>query len=350
VKAEEREASAAGLKLAGDIEFDVFRGKADFSNAGVFDGELSAIPALPNMAGLDVQIRQSDFLTNGLDQMFGSYGSDLSNIISGGGLLTQDMIEDANVRSAMNLGSADKFLADPLTISAYNKIVFGKERIMLAGSAQDATGGDLRRQWVSGGTVSVEASQFLRGKFKPTPVRTNSPVAPTVGSGSATGSGTSSSTGTYQYYVTAENENGESSAVLEASGVAVTAGQYVYFDITKTNANQRFFNVYRSAANGASTATRFIGRVDCSNTASGGTVTFYDKFNKRPGFVTGFLVSAGESSEGTPAMEMRELMPYSRLKLAVTSLTQPEAHFRFCCLTVPKVRHQVIVDNLVGSL
>src|SRR5216684_5035539 len=37
-KAEARAAEDAAMKLAGDIEFDLFRGKADFSNAGVFDG------------------------------------------------------------------------------------------------------------------------------------------------------------------------------------------------------------------------------------------------------------------------------------------------------------------------
>jgi hypothetical protein len=46
-KAEERAASDAALKLAGDIEFDLFRGKADFSNAGVFDGNPSLIPPCP---------------------------------------------------------------------------------------------------------------------------------------------------------------------------------------------------------------------------------------------------------------------------------------------------------------
>jgi hypothetical protein len=33
VKAEDRAAADAAMKLAGDIEFDCFRGQADFSNA-----------------------------------------------------------------------------------------------------------------------------------------------------------------------------------------------------------------------------------------------------------------------------------------------------------------------------
>ena len=36
-KSDERAAEDAAKKLAGDVEFDLFRGKADFSNAGIFD-------------------------------------------------------------------------------------------------------------------------------------------------------------------------------------------------------------------------------------------------------------------------------------------------------------------------
>jgi len=60
VKAEDRAAADAAMKLAGDIEFDSFRGQADFSNMGVFDGNPLAVAKLPNMIGLDQQVRQSD--------------------------------------------------------------------------------------------------------------------------------------------------------------------------------------------------------------------------------------------------------------------------------------------------
>jgi hypothetical protein len=171
VQADERSAKDAALKISGDIEFDCFRGQADFSNAGVFDGNPLALGQTPNMHGLDLQIRQSDGQRNARDLMFAEYGSDETVVIAGGGNLTQDMVEDASVRSALNFGNADKLVVDPKVLSAYNKLVFGKERIILAGSPQDATGGDLRKQWVSGGTVSIEASRFLSGKVKPAPAR-----------------------------------------------------------------------------------------------------------------------------------------------------------------------------------
>src|SRR5690606_30288240 len=117
-KADERAAADAALKIAADIEFDLFRGKADFSNNGVFDGDPRSIPNLPNMMGLDCQVRQSDMQSNAKDLMFAEFGSDLSVVISGGGVLTQQNIEDAYVRSAMNLGHADLLLVDPLVLSA----------------------------------------------------------------------------------------------------------------------------------------------------------------------------------------------------------------------------------------
>jgi hypothetical protein len=180
-KAEARAAEDAAMKLAADIEFDIFRGKADFTNAGVFDSAPATIPALPNVLGIDAQIRQSDNQRQARDLMLSEYGSDETVVIQGGGVLQQTTIEDASVRSAMNLGAASTLLVDPKVLSAYNKIAFGKERIILANAPQDATGADLRRQWVSGGVVSIEASRFLSGKTGPKRSRPNGPAAPALG-------------------------------------------------------------------------------------------------------------------------------------------------------------------------
>jgi len=339
-KAEERAASDAAKKLAADIEFDLFRGKADFSNAGVFDGNMAAIPGLPNMLGLDAQIRQSDAERNSQDLMFGEYGSDDTVIIGGGGVLSQDMIEDASVRSAMNLGNADKLVVDPKVLSAYNKLAFGKERIMLAGSPQDATGAELRKQWVSNGTVGIEASRFLSGKTRPASPRSNGPSAPTTVTSAAVAGTSAITAGTYVYYVTSVNELGESPKTLATGTLTFAAGDQVTLTITPPGSGTiRYFNVYRSAAGGTQATARFIGRVALAATA---TTAFVDLGNKRPGFVTGFLVQGD-------TMAMKELAPYSRLKLAVSDLSIPEAHFRFCTLATMQPRKNVLIDSLVGS-
>src|SRR5690606_40246456 len=83
-------------------------------------------------------------------------------------------------------------------------------------TAQQASGASLNKQFVSGGTVNVEASRFLSGKFKPQRPRANGPAAPTVKVATdgevMTGLGTSLKAGSYVYYVTAANRAGESPA------------------------------------------------------------------------------------------------------------------------------------------
>lgn len=336
----ELEAEAAALRLAGDIEFDCFRGKADFTNAGVFDGNPNVIPALANMMGLEVQIRQSDLQSNTQDLMFEAYGSGLSVVINGGAVLSKANIEDAHVRSQMNHGTADKLYVDPLVLSAYNKIMWNNERIVLGGSAQDVTGQDLRRQFVSGGTVEIDASRFLSGKFRPHRPSLRAPAAPSIAAGVAASSTAFLAGQSYTYFVTAENSLGEGAASNVVTQAVANNGERVDITITPGAGTQTFFNVYRSPSGGSAAQARFIGRIVNSGAA---TTVFRDLGNKIPGFVTGYLVQ-----EDT--MELMELSAYSRMKLAVTDLSEPEAHFRFLCLKVTEPRKNVLIDNLRGDL
>lgn len=340
-KSDERAAEDAAKKIAGDIEFDLFRGRADFSNAGVFDANPLAQPSeSANMVGLDVHVRQSDILRNSQDQMFNEYGSDQSVVLPAGGALTQDIIEDAAVRSAMNMGEADELIVDPLCLANYNKISFGKERIILAGAAQEATGASLRKQWVSGGTVTLEASHFLRGKTSAAKTLDGSAAAPASISvaRSAAGDATPFEAGeVYQYAVTAVNEAGGESPSATGSVTVVADGDTITVTINHPGSGTfRSFNVYRSEANG--TRTKFIGRVVAA--AGAASTSFVDLGNRLPGSVTGFLVQKD-------TMEIRELAPYSRLKMAVTDLSLPEAHFRFCTLAVMEPRKNVLLDSLL---
>jgi len=339
----DREAENAAMKIAGDVEFDMFRGKADFSNAGVFDGNPLAMAELPNMLGLDPQVRQSDFLLNTHDLMLDSYGSDQSVVLSKNGALEQTVIEDAAVRSRMNLGKAEQMIVDPIILAGYNKAVAlatpgaggaSMQRIMLAGSAQDASGADLRRQWVSNGTVSLEDSRFLSGKTSPHRPTIGSPGAASAAAAANGASTGSLDAGTYFYYVTAENERGEGSKSAAVSQVAV-AQDSITLTITPpaSAAGVTHFNVYR----GASAATaKYIGRVVNSGAA---TTLFEDLGNKAPGFVTGYLVQKD-------TWGVHELSPYSRLKLAVSDLSTPEAHFRFLTVAGYQPRKNVLIDNL----
>ena len=336
-KSDERAAADAAKKILFDVEFDLFRGKADFSNSGVFDGNPLVIPVLPNILSLDTQIRMSDSERQSQDQMFNEFGSDDSVVIAGGSTLQQENIEDAWTRSQMNHGEADVLFVDPKVLSNYNKITYAKERVVLAGSPQDATGATLKKQWTSGGVVDVDSSRFLSGKTSPAPARANGPAVASITSatpGAISGVTTGFQAGqVYTYTVTACNEVGEGVRSPSSSATIATAGHGVTLVIADAS-NVRYFNVYRGAA-GNSTVMKFIGRVIKGTT----TTTFIDIGNKQPGFVTGLLVQKD-------TMAVKELAPYSRLKLAVTELSMPEAHFRFLTLAVYQPRKNVLIDNL----
>jgi len=342
--ADERAAQDAAKKIAADIEFDSFRGRADFSNAGVFDGNPNALPGLmANMFGVDVQVRQSDSQRNAHDLMFGEYGSDDSVVIYCGGVLTQDNIEDSTVRSAMNLGNAEKLMLDPKSLSAYNKITFGKERIVLAGTPQSLTGADLKRQATSNGEASLEASRFLSGKTRPQAPRSNAgaPVAP----GTITPTSTTGTTATafnagevYTYFATTGNEVGESGASPVATATIANTGDYVSLSIVNPSSGvARFLNIYRSPAGGTAASAKFIGRV----VLGAGPTTFVDLGNKQPGFVTGYLLQGD-------TMEMKELAGFSKTKLAETDLSTPVAYYQFTTLAVMQPRKNVLLDNIKG--
>lgn len=337
-KAEDRAGDDAAIKLAADIEFDCFKGGADYSNAGIFDGNPAVMAAMPGMQGVDLQIRMSDALANTQDLMFAEYGSDQSVIVSVNGGLTQSFIEDSAVKSAMNHGDADKLMIDPISLSAYNKIAHAKERIMLAGSAQESSGANLRQQWVSSGMVSLEASRFLSGKTRPARARAGSPAASTFTAAAAADTASNLDAGTYTYYVTACNERGESVA-SPAVSQAATANQKVTLTIAAVT-GAKYFNVYRSGNGGSAATAKYIGKVKANGA---GSTSFVDLGNKSPGSVTGYLMQ-------TSTFGVHQLAQYQRLKLAVHDLSLPEAHFRFLCVAGYQPRKNVILDNIEGQL
>jgi hypothetical protein len=338
VKAEDRAAKDAAMKLSADIEFDLFRGQSDFSNAGVFDGNPLAIADMPNMRGVDSQIRESDSIANTQDLMFAEYGSNQSVIVAVNGALAQSNIEDAAVKSAMQMGRADKLLLDPIALSKYNKIAFAKERIMLAGSAQDASGAQLRTQWTSSAVVSLEPSRFLSAKTGPARARLGSPAAPSATAAAAADAASQLAAGSYTYYVTAVSERGES---VKSSNVvqAITLGQRCDLTINQVS-GAKYYNVYRSNAGGSAASAKFIGRVKDSGAA---TTLFVDLGNREPGSITGFLIQAD-------TMEMAELAPFTSMELAVSNLSMPKAFFQFVTLGVRQPRKNVLMDNIAASI
>lgn len=338
VKADDRVEADAAIKLAGDIELQLFRGKADYSNNGVFDGNpLAMSQQEPGMVGLDPQIRRSDNDYSTYDLMLQEYGADESVVIPQNGVLQQSTIEDVYTRSQMNNGEVEKLYLDPKTHAAYNKIAFGKERIVLAGSPQHATGASLKEQFVADGTMSIESSRFLSAKTRPARVRAGSPAAPTAGAASIVAAqGTSFiATEVYSYNITAVSDRGESSASNNVTATINADGDAVQIAITPAaGVTARYFNIYRSESGG--TIRKFVGRVVAAGSAA---VTYTDLNNKLPGGVTGFALDMR-------GMEMPELSSFKSVELAQVDLSMIKAYLRFVCVAVKLPRFNVLVDNL----
>jgi hypothetical protein len=338
VKMEDASSEDAAMKLAGDIEFDIFRGQADFSNAGIFDGNPLAIASIPNMRGIDSQIRESDALSNTQDLMLAEYGSDQSIVIPVNGILKQADIDDAAVRSNMNLGKANKLMLDPISLAQYNKLAHARERIVLAGSAQSASGADLRTQWTTSGSVSLVPSRFLAGKTRPARARFGSPAAPSFASASPVNAASNLEAGDYVYYVTAVSERGES-VPSAAATVSVAQGDSAVLTINAV-AQAKYYNVYRSQVGGNAADCKFIGKVKDSGLA---TSVFTDLGNRAPGSISAYLIQ-----EDT--MDLAELAPFSSMQLAVTDLSLPKAYYRFLSTAVRQPRKNTILENVVSQL
>lgn len=342
-KSDERAAEDAAMKIAGDVEFACFRGAEDFSNGGTFDGNPDVIPKMtPGMHGIVLQIRQSDALKSTQDQMFSEFGSAESVVFNVGGTLTQTTLEDMRARSRMNHGKAKDFCIDPLVHATYNKITQGKERLILAGSPQEATGASLNRQWTANGDVDITPSRFLSGKTGVNPRNASVAVPATLVIASVTTSGIVSPfliNQVFQYFVTSSNEGGGESAKITGSVTILANGDEVTLTIGFPSSGvPRYYNVYRSLAGGSQASAKFIGKIKAPVS---GTVVFHDLGSKIPGFVTGVLVEKGQN-------ELRELAPFTRKQMPMNELTHPEIFYRFVCAVSLQPRKMALADNLAS--
>lgn len=349
VQNEQREAHNAAMVVAGAIELDLFRGHADFSNAGVFDGAPSQMPIImPGMVGLDPQIRQANLnlVSRSLDMY--EYGAGSSTVLSVGGTLAQANIEDGLARSTMNFGEARTLYLDPLTHAAYNKIIFGKEHSYVNMGTQPPanTGAALTTQFTANGQCSLVSSRFLSGKTSPPPVaNSGAPGIPTVAGVRAASTTGYLANEVITYYVSASNELGEGQGSTNVTVTITNNGDQVNLTITgSTSANNYWYNVYSSlpgTTTAASTASmKFIGRVKANNSQVLST-TFNDLGNRLPGAVTGFLLDKRN-------IERPQLSPFSTLQGAVVDSAYRKLFVQVETVTVITPTFSVLFENLSG--
>jgi len=343
-KAEDRASESAALRLGCDIEMDCFRGQADFSNAGIFDGNPLLLPqGMPNMQGVDLQVRQSDARRDTQDLMFAEFGSGDSVVINGNGSLTQEMVDDAALRSSLGFGKANELFISPKVLQGYNKILLAYQRNVLGGSPQTASGSDLQTQWTTVGAVKLKSHQFLRGKTGAAPYHvqsglTNASMTITIASAAGSAPTDFVAGNVFFYVATPCNFLGEGPACPAVSRTITATGDTETVTINHPSAGTvEWFNVYRTVAGATAGKAKFIGRVVINK--GGSSTTFVDLDNKNPGFATGFLIQKD-------SMGLKEMAPFSRAHMAITDLTTPEAFFRFVCLAVKGPRFNALIDNL----
>lgn len=336
IQSPERMAEAAALEIAADIEVDMFRGFADFSNAGVFDGNPLAMPNnLPGMHGLDPQIRISDALVTTQDLMLNEYGGDISVVINKNANLDQSSLEDLYAFSYMHNGQVETLYIDPIAKSNYNKLSIAKERIVLSGSPQHSTGSQLSQQFVGDGAINIKMSRFLSAKTNYS-VAPGAPNAASVVVSESAGAGTSLLIGeVYKYYVTASNEKGEGAPLQVYSHTMAASGASVGLAITPDSAvRPTHFNVYRTAAGGKKFS--LIGKIAAAGFS---VVNFVDLNNKVALGTTGFAIDKRN-------IEIAEMQSFQSTELGQYDLTKTRAFYRFCAVVAKTPRFNMLVDNI----
>jgi hypothetical protein len=240
------------------------------------------------------------------------------------------------------MGRADKLMLDPSSLSAYNKISQAKERIVLAGSPQEATGSHLRTQWTSSGAITMEMSQYLRKQISPINQQiVGAPSQPSLSSADGGAAGSLLQAATYTYAVAAVNAFGEGPLSASSSVTPALAGNKVTLTIGAV-AGALYYRVYRTAANVAATVAPgvlFIGNIAAGPSGA----SFTDLGNLSPGALTGFLIQKD-------TMHLGELSGFKKLQLGISQLSINNAYYRWTTLAVEGPRKNAIIENLQGQL
>jgi hypothetical protein len=317
------------------MERELYKGLADFSNAGAFDGSIGAIPGKLqslNLRGYELQLRQGDTDYTAQIQALDGYGGDTSLIKSLGDSIDEIAIEDLATARAEDSGHANCLDWSPKTMSDFVRAFFPKERVNSLGIQDGKAGYVVRMLSTTAGDVMLRPNVFLKPKLSPKANPDRSGLVPSApadlvnnaaasvktGSGNtmdqASGTTTFAKNDVYVYTVTACNEQGESNQAIQSVAITIsTAANQVTFKISDPSSGPvpTHYAVYRTDADGATTAASGGKSVPCfiGYVARTGTTTLFTDLNKKlPGAATAYLMDV------RPETTMwRQLAPMLRL-------------------------------------
>jgi hypothetical protein len=152
--------------------------------------------------------------------------------------------------------------------------------------------------------------------------------------------------GTYFYAVASASAEGQSPVVI-SSAVAIAAGESATLTITRSASQKETgYVIYRSRQDGTNAVTDF--REVCRIPVSGANTTvFKDQNRMLPGSTKATMLNM---KAGDTAIQWRQMLPMMKFPLAAVSApTVPWLQLLFGYLRLSKLRHHVIIVNIVPT-
>lgn len=298
----------------------------------------SSINAL-EFDGVDRQIRNKGANAEYNGQIAGYGDSEDVVIDARGALLDEDILEEAANRIAENFGYPTTLYLDTRAHSDLSKQFYPKERIPNMGQADGKAGYVLKQFVSSAGNFDLKGNIFNKPRKKPVVGTGTAPGVPVVAdSTEAVGSEfLAADAGDYIYGVSAVfSKSGESPA---AFSVAYTQAATNNIDITWTapatpaGETVLYYNVFRSAKDGAASTAEFIGRV--------AALTIRDKNAKLPGNSSAYLMQVDAES-----LCWKQLAPMMKMDLAVVAAAYRWMQLLYGTPIVFTPRKNVIIENI----
>ncbi len=357
---EGRETQNGTLWMLEKVERELYKGSADFSNAGLFDGNINAIPMKIqnlNLYGIDQQIRAGDVDFSAQARAFDGYGGTRTVILSkDGDVVSESDYEELATILSENFGRPGEAHQAPRALSDFIKQFFPKERVNQLGVADGKAGYIVREMVTTAGGIQLRPNVFLKPKEgkKTQNDRPGVPGAPAglenaavqsivVGSGflldqTAAGSKLAADD-IYSYEVVCLNEQGEGASSLVSEPVTIaTDGNKVSFYILDPSSGPAatHYAVYRTEALGTGTK-KFIGFV-ARNAAK---TLFTDLGNKAPGASQLYMMDMRPE-----IMVWKQLAPLLKINLAPISTAREFLLWLAGCVIMFAPRKCGMIDNI----
>lgn len=357
---EGRETQSGTLWMLEKLEREMYKGMADFSNAGKFDGSMAAIPLKIqnlNLSGAEMQIRSGDNDFSAQARAFDGYGGTQSVILTkDGDILNESDFEDLANTLAENFGRPAEMHLAPKNLSDFIKQFYPKERVNNLGVVDGKAGYIVREMVTTAGGISLKPNVFLKPKEakKSQADRVGCPgvvgglenaaVASVVsGSGNLLDQAAAGSKllagDVYVYEVTAVNEQGEAAASLVSEPVTIAAdGNNVSFFIVAPVSGfaPTHYAVYRTSATGAG-VKQFIGYV----AYSAAKTKFTDLGNKVGGAAAAYMLDMRPE-----IMIWKQLSPLLKINLAPVTTAKEFLLWLAGCLIIFAPRKSGIIENI----